>query len=305
MSTTGTRPVTAAPKAEPTMAASEMGALRTRSGPNSSISPLVTPNGRPRMMSSPMQYTRASRRISSRSARFSASPKSSFMTWGAPTWPRTPPSARRAPGNPWRSSVSLVCPWIVREQIRERVFRPRQRTRFGIGDRVLDRCHDGFADARRLCRVEQMPLDQEPLEARDRIALSSLGDLVLAAIRLGIALEMTDPADRVRLDQRRPVAATSALRRTRHHVVNGQHVVAVDTLARNAVAGAAGRDGAARRRERVRGGRRPAVVLAHEYDGELPQRSEVDALVKRPAIGGAVAEERDDDLTRPTALDRH
>src|SRR5438093_241485 len=76
MSTTGTRPVMAAPMAEPTMAASEMGALRTRPGPNSSARPLVTPNGTPSTMSSPMQYTRASRLISSRSARFRASPKS-------------------------------------------------------------------------------------------------------------------------------------------------------------------------------------------------------------------------------------
>src|SRR3989442_6460172 len=28
--------------------------------------------------------------------------------WGAPKWPPTPPSARRAPGNPWRSSIALA-----------------------------------------------------------------------------------------------------------------------------------------------------------------------------------------------------
>src|SRR5439155_964323 len=27
------------------------------------------------------------------------------LTWGGPTWPPTPPSARSAPGNPWRSSA--------------------------------------------------------------------------------------------------------------------------------------------------------------------------------------------------------
>src|SRR5213078_4391871 len=26
--------------------------------------------------------------------------------WGAPKWPPTPPSVRRAPGNPWRSSIT-------------------------------------------------------------------------------------------------------------------------------------------------------------------------------------------------------
>src|SRR3989442_12859073 len=28
--------------------------------------------------------------------------------WGGPKWPPTPPSARRAPGNPWRSSIALA-----------------------------------------------------------------------------------------------------------------------------------------------------------------------------------------------------
>src|SRR5207249_12166076 len=30
-----------------------------------------------------------------------------FM-WGAPRWPPTPPDARSAPGNPWRSSIIRV-----------------------------------------------------------------------------------------------------------------------------------------------------------------------------------------------------
>src|SRR3989441_5853416 len=29
-------------------------------------------------------------------------------TWGAPRWPLTPPDARSAPGNPWRSSIIRV-----------------------------------------------------------------------------------------------------------------------------------------------------------------------------------------------------
>jgi len=55
ISTTGTSPVMAAPIAEPTIAASEIGAFRTRAGPNSSQSPFVTPKGTPSTMSSPMQ----------------------------------------------------------------------------------------------------------------------------------------------------------------------------------------------------------------------------------------------------------
>ena len=64
------------------------------------------------------------------------------------------------------------------------------------------------------------------------------------------------------------------------------------------------RDRAARGREARRRGRRPAVVLAEEDDRERPDRREVHALVERPAVGGAVAEERDDDLRRAPTLDR-
>src|SRR5207249_5479942 len=39
------------------------------------------------------------------------SPRAHLSTWGAPTWPPTPPNARSAPGNPWHSSSSrvLIC----------------------------------------------------------------------------------------------------------------------------------------------------------------------------------------------------
>src|SRR6058998_2004415 len=278
MSTTGTRPVTAAPKAEPTMAASEIGAFSTRSGPNSSIRPLVTPNGRPSTMSSPMQYTRGSRRISSRSASLSASPTSSFMT--------------------------SLAPRIIGEEVGQRVLAARQRARLGVGDGVLDLRDDRLANARRVRGVQQTALGQEPLEPRDGIAPAALGHLLLAAVRLGVALEVADPPDRVRLDQRGPVAAPRTLHRAGDRVPDGEDVVAVDALTRDAVAGAARRDGTARRRARVRGGRRPAIVLADEDDGQRPERGEVDALVKRTAVGGAVAEERDDDLPRPALLDR-
>src|SRR5919109_2788256 len=175
MSTTGTRPVTAAPNAEPTMAASEIGALSTRSGPNSSIRPFVTPNGRPSTMSSPMQYTRGSRRISSRSARFSASPKSSFI---------------------------LFRPRIVGEEVGERVFATGERAGLGVRDGVFDFRDDRFTDVRRVSGVQQPTRGQNALEPRDRIAPAALLDLVLAAIGLRIAFEVTDPADRVRLDER-------------------------------------------------------------------------------------------------------
>ena len=68
ISATGRIPVAAAPVAKPTMAASEMGVFRTRSGPNRSRRPCVAPYAPPDPTSSPRQNTRSSRSIASLSA---------------------------------------------------------------------------------------------------------------------------------------------------------------------------------------------------------------------------------------------
>ena len=73
-STTGRRPVMAAPTPMPTIVFSEIGVSRTRFSPNSSSRPAVTlkaPLKTP--MSSPIRNTRSSRCISSRRAWLSAS----------------------------------------------------------------------------------------------------------------------------------------------------------------------------------------------------------------------------------------
>src|SRR5438105_5235002 len=64
ISTTGRMPAIAGPMPAPTIAISESGVLRTRSGPNSSTSPCVTPIEPPiSAMSSPMMKTSSSARI--------------------------------------------------------------------------------------------------------------------------------------------------------------------------------------------------------------------------------------------------
>src|SRR5579863_2062236 len=69
MSTTGRKPVIAAPTPTPVKPASEIGVSTTREVPNSSTRPERTLNGVPASAtSSPMMKTRASRRISSASA---------------------------------------------------------------------------------------------------------------------------------------------------------------------------------------------------------------------------------------------
>src|SRR5579883_1386214 len=76
MSTTGLIPVIAAPTAIPVNPGSEIGVSRTRSGPNSSTSPVSTLKTVPASaMSSPQMNTVESRRISSESASRTASPK--------------------------------------------------------------------------------------------------------------------------------------------------------------------------------------------------------------------------------------
>ena len=67
ISTTGRAPDCAAPTAMPQIAASLMGVLRTRSGPNSSASPAVAPHGPPSATSSPRISTLESARIASAS----------------------------------------------------------------------------------------------------------------------------------------------------------------------------------------------------------------------------------------------
>ena len=74
ISTTGRIPCIAAPTPAPTMAVSEIGVLRTRSGPNSASIPCVTPIEPPiSAMSSPMMKTSSSSRIARLSASLTAS----------------------------------------------------------------------------------------------------------------------------------------------------------------------------------------------------------------------------------------
>ena len=74
ISTTGRMPAIAAPMPAPTIAISEIGVLRTRSGPNSSSRPCVTPIEPPiSAMSSPMRKTLSSSRIATASASRTAS----------------------------------------------------------------------------------------------------------------------------------------------------------------------------------------------------------------------------------------
>jgi hypothetical protein len=74
ISATGRMPCIAAPMAAPASAISEIGVLRTRSGPNSSTIPCVTPIEPPiSAMSSPITKTSSSSRIARDNASRTAS----------------------------------------------------------------------------------------------------------------------------------------------------------------------------------------------------------------------------------------
>jgi hypothetical protein len=74
ISTIGRMPIMAAPTPDPTIAISEIGVFLTRSGPNSSSMPWVTPIEPPiSAMSSPMMKTSSSPRIASLMASRTAS----------------------------------------------------------------------------------------------------------------------------------------------------------------------------------------------------------------------------------------
>ena len=74
ISTTGRMPCIAAPMPAPAIAISEIGVLRTRSGPNSSSIPAVTPIEPPiSAMSSPMMKTSSSALIACERASRTAS----------------------------------------------------------------------------------------------------------------------------------------------------------------------------------------------------------------------------------------
>src|SRR5712664_2461486 len=97
---------------------------------------------------------------------------------GAPRLRRGAPRVGGVWGTMSGPPISSVAPWVMSEQVGQRLLAARQRAGLGVGDGVLDLRDHGFAHARGLRGVQQPPLRQQPLEPRDRIAPPSLRDLV-------------------------------------------------------------------------------------------------------------------------------
>src|SRR5579864_146435 len=199
MSTTGRKPVIAAPTPTPVKPASEIGVSTTRSAPNSSTKPDSTLNGVPASAtSSPKMHTRESRRISSASA------------------------SRTACANVSSRSGIDVLLHLIDAGIR----------------RCNGEFHGGFHLSARLRRnlIERcragMPLRQQPTRMQlDRIALRLpvLLFLLRAVIfAIDIAHVMTAVAVGVGLQKRRSLPGPRALYQSRCDFIDSAHILAVD-----------------------------------------------------------------------------
>src|SRR5579884_58261 len=267
ISTTGRMPAIAAPIPVPTIAISEIGVLRTRSGPNSSSSPCVTPIEPPiSAMSSPMMKTLSSARIAA-------------------------PSASRTASRYVTSGIDVL----------ERVLRLRVGRALREPKRLV---HDALRI--RVERLELVVGQAEPLaEPRDRVVVGRLLAVVLRAVHLRVADVVAVHPVRLDVEENGPVAGARVLERLARRLVHRLDVLAVDLDRAHVVGERALRHVVPHRRVLPAGGRlRPVVVLADEHRLRLPELREVERLVERADVGRAVAEERDGDARLVAQLER-
>src|SRR6478736_6569405 len=190
ISTTGRMPAIAAPMPAPTIAISEIGVLRTRSGPNSSSRPWVTAIEPPiSAMSSPMMKTSSSRSIAVRSASRTASRYVS-------------------------SGIDVL----------HRVFGLGVGPVLGELERLVDRLVRQIVEGRELV-VRQF----EPLaEMHDRVVGGRLVAVLLRAVHLRVADVVAVHALRLDVQADRTVSGARMLEGLDGRLVDGPHVLAVD-----------------------------------------------------------------------------
>src|ERR1700726_1277697 len=199
MSTTGRRPVIAAPTPTPVKPASEIGVSTTRSAPNSSTKPESTLNGVPASAtSSPKMHTRESRRISSASA------------------------SRTACANVISRSGIDILLHLVDARIR------RRNGEFHSGFHLSARLRGNLIED---CRVG-MPLRQQPVRMQlDGIALRLpvLLFLLRAVIfAIDVADVMPTVAVGIGLQKCWPLPGPRALYQSRCDFIDSAHILAVD-----------------------------------------------------------------------------
>src|SRR5258708_18897941 len=258
----------AAPIPAPTIAISEIGVLRTRSAPNSSSSPWVTPIEPPiSAMSSPMMKTSSSSRI----ARASVSRTASR----------------------YESSGIDVLHGVLRRGI-------------GAVLRDLDRLLDDslYVGVHRRVLVLR---DRKAFPQLDDwvVLLVDVANLFFRPVHLRLADVVPVEAICLDVEENGALAAAHVIERLARLRVHLLGVLAVDFDRAHVVGERALRHVVPDGRVLPAGsGLRPAVVLADEERLRPPELCEVERLVERSDVRRAVAEERDCDARLVAKLER-
>src|SRR5258706_1707013 len=268
MSTTGRRPVIAAPTATPVNPASEIGVSTTRLAPNSSTNPERTLKGVPASAtSSPIMQTRESRRISSANASRTACANVSS-----------------------RSGIDVFLHFVDA----------------GIGrcDSELHRSfHDG-ADFRR-SRIKRrsigIALRKQPLcQNFDGIAIC-LPELLFLFRAVVFAVDVADVmaavAVGIALQECRAAARAGAIHQSGCDFIHGAYILSIDSGGFDSESGGAAENRACRGLLIV-GVLVVLIVFADVDDGKLPQLRQVHHFVERTLAEGAFSEKADCDAIR-------
>src|ERR1700678_2800730 len=271
MSTTGRKPVIAAPTPTPVNPASEIGVFTTRDVPNSSTSPERTLNGVPASAtSSPKMKTRESRRISSASASRTASAK----------------VISRVPASGIDVLVNLIRA-VIRRSHRNCHSLIHLSPYFGsnraesVGVRVL-LCFQPFG------------------EILDRIAFRQpLLLFFFLAVIFTIDIAHMMPAIAIRIAQKkcRPLAAAGALGKVRRDGMHRTHVLPIHGFRAHS-------ESAGPRRNISRSGFQKMcvfgvhIIFANVNHRQLPQLREVHAFIQHALSQRAFTEKANRDLSR-------
>src|SRR5579863_1006086 len=263
MSTTGRRPVMAAPTPTPVKPASEIGVSTTRSAPNSSTNPESTLNGVPASAtSSPKIHTRESRRISSASASRTACANVSS-----------------------RSGIHVLVDLIdagIRRRDRELYRGLHLRAHFGGNG--FKRCGIGIALSYQPVRVQ---IDGIALGLP--LLLFLLGAVVFA---IDVADVMTAVAIGIALQKRGASSGPGAFYQPRRDFVHRAHVLPVNASGFDAEGSGAAEDGPCRG-FRVVSVFVVEIVFANVDNRQFPQLRQVHDFVKRSLSESSFTEEAD------------
>src|ERR1035438_7521359 len=272
MSTTGRRPVMAAPTATPVNPASEIGVSTTRFAPNSSTKPERTLKGVPASAtSSPMMQTRESRRISSASASRTACANVSS-----------------------RSGIDVLLHLI----------------QVGIGrcNRELHRrLHDRANFGRNSIkgRSVRMPLVDQPLRQHENGITLNLPELFFLFRAVVFAIDIADMMSAVTvgiaLQERRSASSAGAANKAGCNFVDSAYILTVNARGLNTESGGTAKNGTSRRFGIVRVFV-VQIILTNVDDRQLPQLRQVHHFVERSLAERAFSEEADRDAIRAEIL---